>query len=75
MGQREVQAWLENKRAISPRYYKVKDIKKGMRADGHTDAVCLRAGECCFKLALYGLIEWRGRGIWAHHKEFRGRVK
>jgi len=70
MGQREVIKYLENQRSLgNDKYFTVKEVTKGVV-------------DCCngkgvsndlFKLAVHGLIEWKGQGVWSHQKLFRGK--
>ena len=70
MGQREVIEWLENKRSLGcDKYFTVKEVQKGLKGSCNGRSV----SNNLFKLALYGLVEWKGRGIWSHQKLFRGK--
>jgi len=68
MGQREVLKYLENQRALgNDKFLTVKEIMRGVEDTNNGTSRDL------FKLALHGLIEWRGKGVWNHQKLFRAK--
>lgn len=73
MGQREVLAYLENKRAINNKWYMVKEVQKGLKEKGLGNGAIKGVSSDLYKLSFYGLIEWKGKGIWSHQKLFRGK--
>lgn len=49
----------------------MKDIRAGLERSGKSNGVLNGAWDDVYKLATFGFIEARGRGLWDHTKEFR----
>lgn len=73
MGQRDVLKFLQDMRAMSPKFWTVKEVQSGLKARGHGNGAIRGVSDDLFKLACFGQVEWRGKGIWHHQKLFRGR--
>ena len=68
MGQREILEFLEKERKKGERWFTTKEIIKALNYNNGS-----RVYNCLLQLTLFNCIEWRGVGIWSHHKEFRGK--
>jgi hypothetical protein len=75
MGQQEVLEFLKEERLKSDNWFKVKDIKQGLIAKGHTKNYVRGVPSDLLRLACFNQIQVRGIGAWRHHKEFRGYKK
>jgi len=75
MGQSEVLDFLNNKRAITEDFFTVRQIQKGLQSEGYGNGVIKTVHKAVAKLVLFSVIEWKGKGIWKHHKEFRAKGK
>ena len=70
MGQREILEFLEINRKTSEDWLTAKEIKLGLQLNRK----CNISGiyDDLFKLAVFNLIECKGKGLWTHIKVFRG---
>ena len=72
MGQIEVLKFLQGERAITEKFFTVKEIKQGLRDSGNNEGLN-GVAEDCLRLTLFSLIECKGEGIWNHRKLFRAK--
>ena len=74
MAQRDVIKFLSDMRAMgNDNYFTVKEVQRGLKERGFGNGVIFGVSNDLFKLALFGQLEWKGKGIWAHQKLFRAR--
>jgi len=74
MSQDDIIKFLSKQRKINNhRFFSVQEIKKGLKEEGKSNGVIRGVSNDLFKLTLYGMIEWRGKGIWYHQKLFRAK--
>lgn len=73
MGQREVLKFLEDRRIINSKWYALGEIQRGLKKRGLENGSIKNVSKNLFKLTMFGLIEWKGKGIWSHQKLFRGK--
>ena len=67
----DVLEFLKAMRQENDDWYMVKDIKDGMKQLGFSNGVLKGISDDLFALIRCGDVEFRGKGIWEHHKEFR----
>lgn len=62
---------LEVLRARPETWLSMKDIKEALKAKGKSNGILHGVPNDVYKLASFGFIDARGRGLWDHVKEFR----
>lgn len=66
--------FLQEQRKLDPdRWFRVKEIQEGLAEKGLGNGTVKNVPQHLFALIRWGDIEWRGVGIWQHHKEFRAK--
>lgn len=74
MSQEDCQIFLQEQRKKHPnKWFRVKDIQEGLKQKGLGNGTLKNVPQALYKLMRWGDIEWKGVGIWKHHKEFRGK--
>lgn len=74
MTQQDVHDWLLEQKKLNPdKYFRVKEIQEGLQAIGKGNGTVKNVPQHLFALMRWGDIEWKGVGIWQHHKEFRAK--
>jgi hypothetical protein len=63
----------EEKKANPERWLMVKDIQDGLKQKGLGNGTLRNVANDLYMLMRFGDIEWRGIGVWKHHKEFRAK--
>lgn len=74
MAELDVLLFLEEQRKINKDWFRVCEIKEALKEKGVSDGALTRVNKQISKLALYGMIEFRGVGVWDHYKVFRGKI-
>lgn len=74
MSQQDIYDWLKERKKKEPdRWWRVKEIQEGLAEMGKGNGTLKNVPQHLFSLMRWGDIEWRGVGIWQHHKEFRAK--
>jgi len=73
MSQRDVIIYLETQRQTNNKYYTATEIRRALKKQGISESALKNTHDNLRKLAIYGLIEWKGRGVWDHIKVFRAK--
>lgn len=75
MSQADVLEFLETMRIRTDEYFTATEIRNCLKDNGHSNGVLKGVSSDLVALASFGFIEWKGVGVWKHHKEFRGLKK
>lgn len=73
MGQAEVLQFLQQERKKHDNWFKTCEIQEELANNGISQGVLKRVARDINKLAIFGIIEFRGVGLWNHHKVFRAK--
>ena len=74
MSQADCLEWLEEQRRIDPdRWFRVKDVQRGLSIKGLGNGTCSNVSSHLLKLRNCGDILMRGIGFWEHYKEFKAK--
>lgn len=73
MSQRDVIVWLENQREKNNKFYDAGQVKLGLMSQGLSESAVKQVYNNLRKLAVFNMIEWKGKGIWDHKKVFRAK--
>lgn len=75
MGQKEVLEFLEKEREQNDNWFRISEIKDALSVKGLSHGAIKVVNKNVQKLALFGVIEFKGKGTWNHYKVFRAREK
>lgn len=74
MSQQNCLEWLTDQKKKDPkRWFRVKDVQKGLRQQGKGNGTCKNVAVHLIKLRNCGDIQMRGVGLWEHYKEFKAK--
>ena len=72
MSQQDCLDWLREQKNIDDnKWHKIKDIQAGLKEKGLGNGTVRNAWSHVMKLCASGDLEFRGVGLWDHHKEFK----
>lgn len=74
MSQQDVFDFLESMRKINgDRWFRASEIRDALAQLGFSNGVLKGVSDDIVALASYGLIDYKGVGVFNHHKEFRAK--
>lgn len=71
MSQSEVHDFLIEQRKKTDKWFTIKEVKNELKLKGFSNGQIQGVTDDLFKLSVFNLIQWKGVGVWRHHKEFR----
>lgn len=73
MGQADVLRFLQEQRKENENWFRITQIKEALAEKGLSNSALKMVSKQVQKLAIFGLIDYKGIGVWDHSKVFRAK--